>query len=357
MSRYFLDHIDRMTGYVPGEQPRDGGFIKLNTNENPYPPSPRVFEAIAGALNDRLRLYPDPVGTAFRKIAAALHGVEPDMILTGNGSDDLLTMIARAFAGPGDVVAYPTPSYILYRTLAELQAARPVEVPFDSDWSLDPARFSQLNPRIAFIANPNSPSGTSLRPKRLGQIAEALSCPLVVDEAYVDFDEAGGAIGLIADHPNVIILRTLSKGYSLAGLRIGYLIARPEVIRGLIKVKDSYNCDTLSLVGGAAALGDREYLATTSNKIRMTRSRLAEAMRRLGYDVPREFRQLRLVYRRVARLGGLRGLESEQDPRPLDALPGPPRWTSDHRRHRPGDRPTPGSLSRLTRQDPDEQPR
>jgi histidinol-phosphate aminotransferase len=282
---FFLSHIDRMAGYVPGEQPRDGGFIKLNTNENPYPPSPRVAEAIAGALGERLRLYPDPVGAAFRKVAAELHGVEPGMILAGNGSDDLLTILTRAFVGPGDVMAYPTPSYILYRTLAEIQGARSVEVPFEADWTLDPSKFERTGARLALVANPNSPSGTVLSPEQLGAIAERLDCPLVVDEAYVNFADVD-AVGLIATHPNVIVLRTLSKGYSLAGLRLGYLIARPEIVDGLIKVKDSYNCDTLSLVGGTAALEDRAYLAETSAKIRATRRRLSGAIRDLGYRVP-----------------------------------------------------------------------
>ena len=282
---FFLKHVDKMAGYVPGEQPRDGGFIKLNTNENPYPPSPRVAEAIAGALGERLRLYPDPVGTAFRKVAAELHRVEPGMILAGNGSDDLLTILTRAFVGPGDVMAYPTPSYILYRTLAEIQDARSVEIPFEPDWTLDPAMFERTGARLALVANPNSPSGTVLSPERLGAIAERLDCPLVVDEAYVNFAE-DDAVGLIANHPNVIVLRTLSKGYSLAGLRLGYLIARPEVVEGLIKVKDSYNCDTLSLVGGTAALEDRAYLAETTAKIRATRRRLSGALRDLGYRVP-----------------------------------------------------------------------
>lgn len=285
MSRYFLGHIDQMAGYVPGEQPRDGGFIKLNTNENPYPPSPRVAEAIAEALGERLRLYPDPVGTAFRKVAADLHGVEPGMILAGNGSDDLLTILTRAFVGPGDTVAYPTPSYILYQTLAEIQGARAVEVPFEADWSLGPSGFERAGARLAFVANPNSPSGTMLPPDQLAAIACRIDCPLVVDEAYVDFAE-GDAVGLVAAHPNLIVLRTLSKGYSLAGLRLGYLIARPEMVAGLIKVKDSYNCDTLSLVGGTAALEDRDYLAGTTARIKATRRRLTEAMRGLGYHVP-----------------------------------------------------------------------
>lgn len=285
-SSYFRPHIDAMSGYVPGEQPRDGEFIKLNTNENPYPPSPRVAEAIARALADgRLRRYPDPVGTAFRESAARLHGVDPSMILAGNGSDDLLTIVTRAFVGPGDLIVYPTPSYILYRTLAQLQDARFVEVPFSDDWSLDPAKFSHPEARLAFLANPNSPSGTCLPPSEIARLADRLACPLIVDEAYGDFAETDG-IGLVADHPNVIVTRTLSKGYGLAGLRLGYLIARPEVVAGLEKVKDSYNCDTLSLLGGQAALEDRAYLAETRGKVLATRRRLTEALRGLGYRVP-----------------------------------------------------------------------
>lgn len=286
MSRSFQPHIDRMAGYIPGEQPRDAaGITKLNTNENPYPPSPRVAEAIARGLDGRLRLYPDPVGTAFRQAAARLHGVEPEMILAGNGSDDLLTILTRAFVGPGDAVVYPSPSYILYRTLIELQDARAIEVPFEADWSLDPDRFALHEAKLAFLANPNSPSGTALAAEQVGALARRLPCPLVVDEAYAVF-AAGNCTGLVAEHPNVIVCRTLSKGYSLAGLRIGYLIARPEMVAGLIKVKDSYNCDTLSLLGGAAALEDQAYLAQTRAKILATRGRLTEAMRALGYQVP-----------------------------------------------------------------------
>ncbi len=284
MSRFFPPHIEKLAGYVPGEQPRDAGITKLNTNENPYPPSPRVAEAIARVVSG-LRSYPDPVGTAFREAAARRHGVDPAMILAGNGSDDLLTILTRAFVGPGQVVAFPTPSYILYRTLAEIQDARPVEVPFDRAWKIDPAAFVRAGAKLVFLANPNSPSGTALAPAEVGALARALSCPLVVDEAYGDFAEVD-CIGLVADLPNVIVTRTLSKGYSLAGLRLGYLIARPEVVQGLIKVKDSYNCDTLSLAGAVAAIEDRAYLSETRSKILATRSRLSAALRGLGYHVP-----------------------------------------------------------------------
>lgn len=283
--RYFAPHVDRLAGYVPGEQPRGGGITKLNTNENPYPPSPRVIEAIQAGLDDRLRLYPDPVATAFRQAAAGLHDVDPAMIMVGNGSDDLLTILTRSFVGPADLVAYPTPSYILYRTLAEIQGARWVEIPFDADWNLSPAAFVEAQPRLVFIANPNSPSGTMLGPDTLAAIAEAVPCPVVVDEAYVNFADSD-AVGLVRSHRNVIVLRTLSKGYSLAGLRIGYLIAHPDIVAGLIKVKDSYNCDTLSLIGGTAALLDQGYLEQTRSLILATRQRLAAAMRELGYIVP-----------------------------------------------------------------------
>lgn len=281
----FLPHIDRMHGYVPGEQPQGRQFIKLNTNENPYPPSPRVAPAITAELDGRLRLYPDPVGTAFRAEAARLNGVTPEMILAGNGSDDLLTILVRAFVGPGDRIVYPTPSYILYETLAEIQAATVFAVPFDTDWRLEPEAFTAAGAKLAFLANPNSPSGTMLPADEVVGLARRLNCPLIVDEAYADF-ASSSCVELVRDHPNVIVTRTLSKGYGLAGLRLGYLVAQPEVVAGLIKVKDSYNCDRLSLAGGAAALADQAYLAETRGKILATRARLQAAVRELGYHSP-----------------------------------------------------------------------
>jgi histidinol-phosphate aminotransferase len=285
MSRYFQPHIDRMAGYAPGEQPQQGGFIKLNTNENPYPASPRVAEAIRSALGDRLRLYPDPLATAFREAAARLHAVGPAMILAGNGSDDLLTIVTRAFVAPGDRVLCPTPSYILYRTLVELQNGRAVDAGYTADWGLEPADETLAGLKLAYLANPNSPSGTALPPAAVAALAGKLDCPLVVDEAYVNF-AATDCAELVASCPNVIVLRTFSKGYSLAGIRLGYLIARPEIVAGLIKVKDSYNCDMLSQAGGIAALADQAYLAEARARIIATRRRLTDALRALGYHVP-----------------------------------------------------------------------
>jgi histidinol-phosphate aminotransferase len=285
MSRFFQPHVARMAGYEPGEQPRVSGFIKMNTNENPYPPSPKVAEAIDATIAEGLRKYPDPLATTFREAAARHHGVTSEMVLAGNGSDDLLTIVTRAFAGPGEIVLAPTPSYILYRTLAQIQSARFAELSFRPDWSLDLNGFRNCGARLVFIANPNSPSGTVLTKEQVAVVAGMLDCPLVLDEAYASFADFD-CVDLVRDHPNLIVTRTLSKGYSLAGLRLGYLIARPDIVEGLIKVKDSYNCDALSLAGGRAALEDQGYHLATRAKIIATRRRLTEAMRSLGFSTP-----------------------------------------------------------------------
>lgn len=285
MTSSFRPHIVRLAGYVPGEQPQGGGFIKLNTNENPYPPSPRVLDALSRALTDRLRLYPDPVATEFRRAAASLHGVEPDMILAGNGSDDLLTIMTRALVGPGEVAAYPTPSYLLYSTLIRLQDGREHVVPFTTDWTLNLADFVQPDLKLVYLANPNSPSGTALSRHQVAELAQALPCPVIVDEAYADFAQEN-CISLVRDHPNVIVTRSFSKGYSLAGIRLGYLVAQAGIVDQLHKVKDSYNCDALSQAAGVAALEDQDYLGQTRSKVLATRRRLTAALRDLGYSVP-----------------------------------------------------------------------
>src|SRR5437660_6662723 len=183
-------NIRAMAGYVPGEQPRDNVPVKLNTNENPYPPSPRVFEALRESLTgDRLRRYPDPVGTAFRQAAGRVLGVDPEAILIGNGSDDILTILTRAFVPEGGLIVSPTPSYLLYKTLAEIQGARFETVPYTRDWRL-PETWPIRGANLTFVANPNSPSGTCIPLPELERLAEQTGGPLVVDEAYVDFAEA-----------------------------------------------------------------------------------------------------------------------------------------------------------------------
>src|SRR5437016_521531 len=240
MSPFLRPNIRAMTGYTPGEQPRDGAFIKLNTNENPYPPSPRVFEAIRDALTgERLRKYPDPLGTVFRQTAGRVLHVDPDGILIGNGSDDILTIVTRALVPEGGLVVAPTPSYLLYRTLAELQGAHFRAVPFTAAWQL-PKPWPVRQAQLTLLPNPNSPSGTTVALAELERLAEEVSGPLVIDEAYVAFTDADALP--LARRKNVIVTRSLSKSHALAGIRFGYAVADPALVQELLKGKDSYNC-------------------------------------------------------------------------------------------------------------------
>ena len=279
---YFRPDIEAMAGYVPGEQPQDGELIKLNTNENPYPPSPAVAKAIEETVL-RLRKYPDPMADSFRRRAAEVLGVEPDWILCGNGSDDILTIVTRAFVGEGELLRLPYPSYILYKTLADCKGAaakRSDSIPTGRCPRRLPPRRDGL--RLVFLANPNSPSGTIVPPEKVLEVAERLPCPLLVDEAYVDFAETNCA-GSGARCEKIMVSRSLSKSYALAGLRFGYVAAQPPLIEQLIKVKDSYNCDALSIAAATAAIGDQAWLASNRAKILATRRRLVREMRSLGF--------------------------------------------------------------------------
>jgi len=282
----FRPNINAMKPYTPGEQPQAGKFIKLNTNENPYPPPPAVARAILETVEQGLARYPDPMADAFRRRAAEVLGIEPDWILCGNGSDDILTILTRSFVGEGDTLRLPYPSYVLYKTLAEIQGAESEEIRFAPDWSLgDEFAAERDRLRLAFLPNPNSPSGTVLSPERIGQLAERLTCPLLVDEAYADFADSN-CIELVRQHENVMVSRTLSKSYGLAGLRFGFLVAQPKIIANLIKVKDSYNCDALSIAAATAAIDDQTWLAENTAKIVATRDRLTQEMRALGFVGP-----------------------------------------------------------------------
>jgi histidinol-phosphate aminotransferase len=284
MNQFLRSAIRALAGYTPGEQPQGDGIIKLNTNENPYPPSPRVLAALQEAIagGERLRKYPDPAGTAFRKAAGKVLGVDPDAILIGNGSDDILTIVTRAFVPENGVVVAPAPSYLLYQTLAEIQGARFQSVPFGADWKL-PDPWPIPNANLTLVANPNSPSGTIVSAAALGRLAGQLAGPLVIDEAYVDFADVHCLQMSRLD--NVIITRSLSKSYALAGMRFGFAVARPELIRELVKVKDSYNCDALSLIGAAAALEDQSHFQESRRRIVQTRARLEKELGRLGFEV------------------------------------------------------------------------
>src|SRR5262245_41401309 len=283
---YVRPEIAAMDGYTPGEQPQGGKFIKLNTNENPYPPSPAVKRAVEEVLERGLQKYPDPMANAFRTRAAELLRLpSKDWILCGNGSDDILTILTRAFVGQGDLLRLPYPSYILYRTLAQLQGARWEEVRFRSDWSLPPA-FGAVAAglKLAFLPNPNSPTGTMVSREAVLELADRLPCPLLVDEAYVDFAKFS-CVNLVAENEKILVSRSLSKSYGLAGLRFGYLVAQPQVIEQLIKVKDSYNCDALSIAAATAAIDDQAWLADNRRKNIATRGRLDSGLRELGFDV------------------------------------------------------------------------
>ena len=259
-------------------------MIKLNTNENPYPPSPHVLEAIARAADASVRLYPDPEARALRARAAEVYGVPADHIMAGNGSDELLALVLRATIDPRDRVAFPVPTYSLYETLVAVQGGAAVRVPFPDDFSLPPA-LAAAGARVTFLCNPNSPSGTLVPLERVEALARALPGLLVVDEAYVDFAREH-ALGLIGRLPNVLVLRTLSKSFSLAGLRVGLAFGHPDLLAGLRTVKDSYNLSRLSQAAGEAALGDLPWMEANLARIKATRARLAAELARLGFRVP-----------------------------------------------------------------------
>ncbi|MHC4875618.1 MAG: histidinol-phosphate transaminase [Planctomycetota bacterium] len=283
----FRPSIQRIDGYVPGEQPQDAGWIKLNTNENPYPPSPRVIEAIEHAARGRLNVYPDPVGTRFRRAAGEMFGLDADWILPANGSDENLTIVVRSFADAGELVTFPYPSYILYETLADIQGARHERLLLNADWSwdVDRVRPTVEQSRIVFVPNPNSPSGNSWSHDTIEQLVPPDGA-LVLDEAYGDFPAEPHRAQILQREVGrqIIITRTLSKSYSLAGLRFGFAIAHPDVIAGMRKVKDSYNCDTLALAAATAAIEDQDWMLGNAAKIRATRTRLTSELRSLGFD-------------------------------------------------------------------------
>lgn len=282
----FRAALARMKAYTPGEQPMGGELIKLNTNENPFPPPPAVVEAIVRAASGPLNRYPSPTAQPFRVAAAEVLGLPgPEWILAGNGSDEILTLLVRGMVGEGEKLRLPDPSYILYRTLADIQGAVWEQVPFLPDWSLPP-EFTDNDPslRLVLLPNPNSPSGTMLPADEVEGMAERLECPLVVDEAYVDF-AAGNCLELVRRNERVLVTRTLSKSYALAGLRFGFLVAQPHIIAELAKIKDSYNCDAISIAAATAAIRSVDWLAEVRATLLSTRMRMTRRLRELGFDV------------------------------------------------------------------------
>jgi histidinol-phosphate aminotransferase len=284
---YFPENIEKIEGYQPGFQPAETDVVKLNTNENPYPPCPSVMKVLANISPEQLRRYPDPKGNVFRKAAAELNGVTPENIMCCNGGDDLLSIAIRAFCNEKRAVAYPVPTYSLYPVLAKLQNCEAIEIEFDKEFNL-PAKLAGTKAALTIVCNPNAPTGSFISVDELASLADEVSGVLLIDEAYVDFAEANCA-ELAKKFDNVIILRSLSKGYSLAGIRFGYAIASANLIDGLMKVKDSYNVDAVAIAVATAAITDQDYFKATVKKIRRDRKVLTEKLRHLGLEVPESF--------------------------------------------------------------------
>jgi histidinol-phosphate aminotransferase len=279
---YFLDNVERTAGYEPGFQPQGSDVVKLNTNENPYPPSPKVLEAIREIPAERLRKYPQPLGDSFRTAAGEALGVPSDWILCTNGGDELLSICIRAFCDLHHPVAYPNPTYSLYPVLARLQNCPALELSFDDPNVLD--HLAETGAALTIVCNPNAPTGRLIGAEQLGELSRRLKGVLLIDEAYVDF-AAGSCLPLVKECGNVILLRSMSKGYSLAGIRFGFGIAQPQMIEGLLKVKDSYNVDAMSIEAATAAIRDQAYHRVCVAKVKTERTRLTAELRKLGLEV------------------------------------------------------------------------
>lgn len=280
-------NIAGMAGYVPGFQPPDSErWIKLNTNENPYPPSPRVRDAILAELGSdagNLRKYPDAGSRAMRAEAARLYGFPVEWLVTANGSDELLNNLIRACAGEGEEIGFVHPSYSYYATLAEIQGAKVRTFALSDDFHLRdfPQRYDG---KLFFLTTPNAPLGFAFPLGYIEQLAQRCSGLLVVDEAYVDFADFS-ALELVKKYDNLVVTRTFSKSYSLAGMRLGLAVARPAIVAALDKIRDHYHLDRLALAAGTAALADQAHLRATVAKIRATRERFCAGLAALGYKV------------------------------------------------------------------------
>ncbi|QQO10615.1 pyridoxal phosphate-dependent aminotransferase [Breznakiella homolactica] len=295
MSRFWNRRVRNLEPYVPGEQPRDRQYIKLNTNENPYPPSPAVFEAIHRAASDSLRLYPDPECTEFREAAARACRVKPEWVFAGNGSDEILAFVFAAFFessadAPGEPlpILFPDITYSFYPVYAGLWDIPAGTIPLTGDFSVNVGDYLVPSGGV-ILPNPNAPTGKALAPGDLVPLAEYLlkqGKALVIDEAYVGFG-AESAVALTAEYPNLLTVHTLSKSHSLAGLRTGFAIGHPDLVEGLRRVRDSFNSytlDRLALAGAAAALGDNAYYDEVNRKVAATRDRVSRELRDMGFS-------------------------------------------------------------------------
>jgi len=288
---YERQNIQQMTGYSSGEQPASPGIIKLNTNENPHPASAAVAAALQGLRVEDLRRYPQPLANDFRRVAAECHHLSIDNIMATNGGDELLRLVITTFVEPGAAIAIAEPSYSLYPVLAEIHGCQVARIGLEDDWRMGADFAQRLNATgapVAFVVNPHAPSGQLAPVAELRALANTFKGVLVIDEAYVDFvdpDQRHDAVALVRELDNVLILRTLSKGYSLAGLRFAYGLGAATLIAPMLyKTRDSYNTDVISQVLATAALRDRASAALSWEKVRIERARVAAALVALGFD-------------------------------------------------------------------------
>ncbi len=277
LSDLALPHIAKLHAYTPGLQPTEPGWVKLNTNESPYGPSPRVAEAIRRELGehadgDPLRLYPNPKSTPLRQLVAKIHGhgLREGNVIIGNGSDDILNLLMRAFGGPAAATGFTFPSYSLYPVLVAIQKGMSQVIEFDRSMKLPVEKIAASNAHAFFLTSPNAPTGVAFTNAELEAVLARFSGLLVVDEAYAPFAREN-AVSLLKRYPNLVITRTLSKAHALAGIRVGYALAHPDVIELLDRVRDSYNVNRLSQAAACAALGDPGYYDVIIGKIIRTR--------------------------------------------------------------------------------------
>ncbi len=280
--KWVRPQINNLKPYIPGKQVT-GKVLKLNANENPYPPSPRAFSALQEVDSDALRLYPDAIAGKLRKIAADIFDVATDQTIIGNGSDDVLTMIIRTFLTPEDSIAVVDPTYTLYETLAAIQGVKTEIHPLNNDYTI-PESFLKTKSKIVFLPNPNAQTGSLFPLESVERLCSRNNNIVVIDEAYADF--AGvSSIPLLKKYENLIILRTVSKSYSLAGIRVGFGVSNSNFISAMMKVKDSYNVNSISQLIAAEAMLDREHFNRNLDKIIETREWFSKSLSDLGWKI------------------------------------------------------------------------
>ncbi|HOK40523.1 MAG TPA: histidinol-phosphate transaminase [bacterium] len=284
MNNYLNKILKNFPEYIPGEQPQDKKYIKLNTNENPYPPSPKVLGFLQDAITRRLRLYPDPLCNELRKKLSECYNIPKEQIFVGNGSDELLRLAFYTFSNRNEKIVYSFPSYTLFKTLSVLCYCQPIEIELTEEFLLSDKFISSNRNSLKIIANPNSPTGTFNEIDFIEEVVKANKKVVIIDEAYADFAK-DNCLRLLKKYKNLIITRTFSKSFSLASIRVGYCFGDKKLIDALYKIKDSYNVNYLSQVAAIAAIEDYQYMKETSQKIIELREYLSNELLKINFKV------------------------------------------------------------------------